>query len=289
MKRRSWKFVDPLTTPLVSVLGIWIAVSPVQAGTVTIAVTPAVVDEVQIAAQAFEETYPEDQVRLVVSSHAELKQGIKEWPVQVLVSEDVSLVSWMEARKLASRSGVEPVVHKPLAIVAGAEDDLGVYGLRTLLDRMRSRGTRLVILDPRTTDSGRRARAFLESLELGIDWTDRLKIATNNQEAVTLVRTGRAHLGVLFAPDALSAEGIIVHAVSTLDRHASVHLFAIKRGQQNHPVAQRFLAFVNTFEGQEALNGRGYELVETPEGLREMTRFHPPSQVSALGRIEGDE
>jgi ABC-type molybdate transport system substrate-binding protein len=288
MKRRSWKFVDPRTPALVSVLGIWLAVSPVQAGTVTIAVTPAVVNEVQIAAQAFEEAYPDDRVRLVVSSQAELKQEVKKWPVQILVSDDVSLLSWMEARELVSRSGVEPAVHRPLAIVVGAEYDIGVHGLRTLLDRMRSNGTRIVILDPQTTDCGRRAQAFLETLKLGADWTKRLRIATTSQDAVTQVRTGEAHLGVLFTPDAVSAEGITVQAVSAPDRHASVHLFAVKRGQQDHPVAQRFLAFVNTLEGQAALSRGGYELVEAPEGLKETKRTHPPSQVSAIGRGGGD-
>jgi spore coat polysaccharide biosynthesis protein SpsF (cytidylyltransferase family) len=38
-----------------------------------------------------------------------------------------------------------------------------------------------------------------------------------------------------------------------------IHIFAVKQGQQSHVVAQRFLAFVNASEGQNAVKMRGYE------------------------------
>lgn len=251
-------------------LGVWLTASVAQAGTVTIAVTPGVIDAVDTVAQAFEAAHVGDRVRIVVTSETELKGSIKSLPVQLVASDDSSLIEWMEARELASRNAAEPMVHKPLAVISGAETANGLDSLRTLSDRMRDSGTRIAILDPQKTDCGRRAQALLETLELGAGWTERLVIAKNTQDAVTLVQKGKAHLGVLFAPDAVTALGITVLSLSVLDRNASLQQFAVKRGQQDHPVAQRFLTFVKTQEGQQVLNRRGYELIQGPGAVDAM-------------------
>lgn len=242
-------------------LGVWLTASAVHAGTLTIAVTPSVIDAVEAVAHAFEAAYVGDHVRMVVNSAADLKGSIKSLPVQVVVSDDSSLIEWMEARDFASRNGAGPMVHKPLAVITNPETASGMDGLRTLSDRMRDRGTRIAVLDPQKTDCGRRAQTLLETMALGASWTERLVIAKNAQEAVTLIHKGKAHLGVLFAPDAVTAQGVTVLSVSVLDPNASVQQFAVRRGQQDHPVTQRFLTFVKSPESQLVLNRRGYELI----------------------------
>lgn len=249
---------------LSAILGIWLTTSSAYAGTLTIAVTPTVVDAVEAVAQAFEAAYVGDRVRMVVNSAADLKGFIKSLPVQVVVSDDSSLIEWMEARDFVSRNGAGSMVHKPLAVITDTETANGVDGLRTLSDRMKDSGTRIAVLDPQKTDCGRRTQALLETMALGAGWTERLVIAKNAQEAVTLIQKGKAHLGVIFAPDAVTARGVTVLSVSVLHPNASLQQFAVRRGQQDHPVAQRFLTFVKTPEGQQVLNRRGYELIQGP-------------------------
>jgi molybdate transport system substrate-binding protein len=266
-------------------LAVWLTASPAHAGTLTIAVTPSVVDSVEAVAHAFEAAYVGDRVRMVVNSAADLKGFIKSLPVQVVVSDDSSLIEWMEARDFVSRNGAGSMVHKPLAVITDAETANGVDGLRTLSDRMRGSGTRIAVLDPQKTDCGRRAQALLERMALGAGWTERLVIAKNAQEAVTLIQKGKAHLGVLFAPDAVTARGVTVLSVSVLDPNASVQQFAVRRGQQDHPLAQRFLTFVKTPEGQQVLNRRGYELIQGP-GAVDASR---PIAQKALGQTSGGD
>lgn len=256
--------VATITLAIGSALSIWISVSAAHAGTVTIGVTPSVAEGVEAAAQVFEAAYPDDRVRLVVAQPERMKGDLKRWPIQLLVSDDESLISWMEARRLVGLNRFGPIVHMPLAVIAGAEPVNGVDSLRTLSDRMRDSSTRIAILDPQKTDCGRRAKWLLQAMQLGDDWKERLVIVKNSKEVVSFVQKGKADLGVLFARDAMTAEGIAVHAVSTPDWNASVYLFAVKRGQEDHPAAQRFLAFVKTPEAQRALNQRGYELIQKP-------------------------
>jgi molybdate transport system substrate-binding protein len=248
-------------------LVVWLMASSVHAGTLTIAVTPSVIDSMDAVAQAFEVAHVGDRVRIVVNSEADLKSSIKTLPVQVVVSDNLSLIEWMEARDLASRNGAGPMVHKPLAIITGAETANGMDSLRELSDRMQARGTLITVLDPQKTDCGRRAHALLERLELGAGWTERLVIAKNTHDAITLVQKGKAHLGVLFAPDVVTARGVAVLSVSALHPNASVQQFAVRRGQHDHPVAQRFLTFMKTPEGRQVLNRRGYELIQEPAAV----------------------
>jgi ABC-type molybdate transport system substrate-binding protein len=246
---------------LLAAVSVGLTFSPAWAGTVTIAVTPSVADQVKTAAEAFEAAYPDDRVRVVLGKPDRMKAEFKGWPIQLLVSDDESLISWMEAREWVSRKGAEPAVHRPLAVVAGAETAAGVDSLTALSDRLRDGSTRIAILDPQKTDCGRRAQALLRGMQLGNGWKDRLLIAKSPEEAVSLIRKGKAHLGVLFANDVVTAKAITVQALSSPDRNASVHLFAAKLGQEDHAVAQRFMTFVKTPECQQVLNRRGYEVL----------------------------
>ncbi len=267
-----------------SAVGIWLTLSPAEAGTVTIAVTPSVADQVKTAAEAFEAAYPEDQVRLVLGKPDRMKGEFKSWPIQLVVSDEESLISWMEAREWVSRKGAEPAVHRPLAVVAGVETATGVDSLTALSDRLRDGSTRITILDPQKTDCGRRAQALLRGMQLGNGWKDRLLIAKSPEEAVSLIQKGKADLGVLFATDVVTAKGIAVQALSSPDRNASVHLFAAKLGQQNHPVAQRFMAFVKTPECQQVLNRRGYEVLQAAGAVDgAMVAQQAPAQAGFAG------
>lgn len=242
--------------------GLWLAASTAQAGTVTVAVTPSVVDEVEAVAEAFETTYSGDHVRIVISPETELKGQAKKLPVQLVVSDDLSFIEWMEARGLASRLAIGPAVSVPLAVVASSSSGGEFGSLRDLRQRMQQQDTKIAIIDPQRSDCGRRAQALLKAVGFSAELSDRLVFAKHTEEVLAMVQNGKAHFGLVFAPDAITAKGVAIHAVSAPPVSSPVHIFAVKQGQQDHAVAQRFLAFVNTPEGQQALRARGYELVQ---------------------------
>ena len=243
-------------------LGVWLTASAAHAGTVTIAVTPSVIDAVGTVAQAFEAAHVGDRVQIVVSSETELKGSIKSLPVQLVASDDSSLIEWMEARDFARRPATGLAVSVPLAVVASSSD-ADVFGSTgDLLNRMKQQGTVIAIPDPQKIDCGRRAQALLKTVGLSAAASERLLFAKHTEEVLALVQNGKAHFGLVFAPDAMTTKGVTIHAVSAPGACSAVVPVALKRGQQDHPVAQRFLAFVNTSQGQQALKARGYELVQ---------------------------
>ena len=226
-----------------AILSVWLTASAAHAGTVTIAVTPSVIDAVDTVAQAFEAAHVGDRVRIVVNSEADLKSSIKSLPVQVVVSDDSSLIEWMEAQDFARRPAMAPTVSVPLTVVASSVDAAVFGSTGDLLDRMKQQGTIIAIPDPPKIDCGRRAQALLKTVGLSVEPYERL----------------------VFAPDAMTTKGVTIHAVSVPGAFSSVDAFALKRGQQDHPVAQRFLALVNTSQGQQALKVKGYELVQASQ------------------------
>lgn len=243
-------------------LSVWLTASAAYAGTVTIAVTPSVIDAVDTVAQAFEAAQVGDRVRIVVTSEADLKGSIKSLPVQVVVSDDSSLIEWMEARDFARRPATGLAISVPLAVVASSSDAAVFGSTGDLLNRMKQQGTVIAIPDPQKIDCGRRAQALLKAVGLSAEPSKRLVLAKHTEEVLALVQNGKAHFGLVFAPDAMTTKGVTIHAVSAPGAFSPIDAFALKRGQQDHPAAQRFLAFVNTSQGQQALKARGYELVQ---------------------------
>ena len=243
-------------------LGVWLTASSAHADTVTIAVTPSVIDAIDTVAQSFEAAHAGDRVRIVVTSETELKGSIKSLPVQLVASDDSSLLEWMEARDFARRPTTGPAVSVPLAVVASSSDAAIFGSTGDLLNRMKQQGTVIAIPDPQKIDCGRRAQSLLNTVGLSAEASEHLVFAMHAGEVLALVQNGKAHFGLVFAPDAMTTKGVTIHALSAPGAFSPVDTFALKRGQQDHPVAQRFLAFMSTSQGQQALKARGYELVQ---------------------------
>lgn len=243
-------------------LGSWLTAGVVHAGTVTIAATPSVVEEVEMVAQAFEAVYPNDRVQIAIASEDEWKSSAKRLPVQMIVSDNPSFVEWLEARDVAKRTSGGLAVHVPLAVVAAASTGEAIGSLRDLHARLRQPGTSVVILDPTNTECGRLAQALLKSLGVTAGSSERVMSAKHNTQVIEFVRTGKAQFGIVFAPEAVAANGVTIHAVSAPQFGVSVHDFAVKHGQQDHPVVKRFLAFAHSPEAKQVLKERGYDMLQ---------------------------
>ncbi len=244
---------------LSAALCVFLTEAPAYAGTVTIAVTPGTLDAVDTMARAFEAAHAGDRVQIVVTSSPELKGAVKSLPLHLVVSDDVALIEWMEARNVASRPTGKPAISVPLAVVAPLSDTTVFNSTGDLINRIKQQDAVLTISDPLKTDCGRRAQNLLNTLGISAQPSARLVHSRHTEEVINLVRNGKAQFGLVFAPEAMNAKGISVHSLSAPTASAPIHIFAVKQGQHNHAVAQRFLAFANSSEGRDAMKTKGYE------------------------------
>lgn len=257
---------------LSAALGILLTGSPIYAGTVTIAVTPGAIDAVDVVARAFEAAQVGERVRIVLMPGPEIKVSIKNLPVQLVVSDDLSLIEWMEARNIASRPAARPAVFVPLAVVSGSADAVGFGWTGDLVNRLKREGTVLAIPDPQKTECGRRAEALLDTIGVNVAPSERLVVTNQPGEVLALVRKGAAHFGFVFAPDGIGTNDLSIHAVSLPGEFSLEYAFALKVSQQAHEGAQRFLAFLTTSQGRQALEAGGYDLMREPGPIHVSSR-----------------
>lgn len=247
-------------------LGVWLPAPAAYSETLTIAATPSVVEEVEMVAQAFEKAHPHDRVQIAIASEDELKTSGRGVPVQIIVSDNPSFIDWLEARDVVTRTSIGPAVHVPLAVVAAASREEDIGSLRDLHNRLQHREMTIAILDPARTDCGRRAEALLRSFGVTTGPSGRVVPVKQSAQVIELVRSGQAQLGIVLAPEAMAAPSVTIHAVSAPRAGSPVHTFAVKRGHQDHPVAKRFVDFVNSPEAQQVLSTRGYEVLQADRG-----------------------
>lgn len=246
-------------------LGVWLSAPAAYSGTLTIAATPGVVEAVETVAQAFEAAHPNDRVQIAIASEDELKTSARRVPVQIIVSDNLSFSEWLEARDVATRTNAGPAVHVPLAVVAAASRGGDIGSMRDLHNRLQHRDMKIAIPDPARTDCGRRAEALLRSFGVTTGPSERVVPVKQSAQVIELVRSGQAQLGIVFAPEAMAAHSVTIHAVSAPHAGSPVHTFAVKRGHEDHPVAKRFVDFVNSPEAQQVLRTRGYEVLQADQ------------------------
>ena len=208
-------------------LGVWLTASATYAGTVTIAVTPSVIDAIDTVAQAFEAAHVGDRVRIVVTVETELKGSIKSLPVQLVGTDDSSLLEWIEARNFARQPTTGPAISTPLAVVASSSDAAMFGSIDDLLNWMKQQGTIIAIPDPSKIDCGRRAQALLKTVGMSAEPSEHLVFAKHAEEVLALVQNGKAHFGLVFAPDAMTAKGVTIHAWSAPGAFSPVNVFAL--------------------------------------------------------------
>lgn len=242
------------------ILGIGFFASLGHAGMVVIAATPEVADDIEAMATTFEAANPGDRVRIAVASEEKLKGSAEGLPVQFFASDNPAFIQWLEARQLVIRANTAPSVQTPLAVIGSPADGKAFHSSRDLIHHLQQRDITIAIPDPAKTHDGHHAKALLHAIGIPPDSSGRIILATNDATVLRSVKTGQAHYGILFKSAVLNNPGLAILAESDPDAFSPLYVFAMKRGQQDHPAGKRFLSFMISPEGQQAFKAKGYNL-----------------------------
>lgn len=242
------------------ILGVGFWASLGHAGMVVIAATPEVADDIEAMATTFEAANPGDRVRIAVASEEKLKGSAEGLPVQFFASDNPAFIQWLEARQLIIPANTAPSVQAPLAVIGSPAEGKGFHSSRDLIHRLQQEDITIAIPDPAKTHDGHHARALLHAIGVPPDSSRRIILATNDATVLRSVKTGKAHYGILFKSAVLNDLGLAILAESDPDAFSPRYMFAMKHGQQNHRAGNRFLAFMNSTEAQQAFKAKGYIL-----------------------------
>lgn len=213
-------------------------------------------------AGVFEEQHEGVDVLLSFDGSSTLAtQIIQGAPADVFASADEEQMQNVVDEGLTAR---EPQIFTRNRLVVITPADGGIRGLEGLAEP----GSRLVLADPEVP-VGNYAREALEKMNAayGADFSGRVLAnlvseETNVRQVSLRVELGEADAAIVYATDAAVAENVNVTEIpDDLNVLATYPVAALAESAQPE-LAQAFVAFVLSAEGQRILTGRGFGALE---------------------------
>src|SRR5688572_20262515 len=175
-------------------------------------------------------------------------------PADLFVSADEEWMDTLEAQRLL-RSGTRvDILTNRLVLVTSKGGTV-----RRLADLGDGR---LALADPAVVPAGKYARAALEALGQWQAVEDKVVPAENVRAALALVERGEAALGIVYATDALAADGVEVVETFPETSHPPIRYPAVVLAASRHPDAAGFRAFLASDEAWRIFARHGFGLAE---------------------------
>ncbi|MDX3906215.1 MAG: molybdate ABC transporter substrate-binding protein [Pigmentiphaga sp.] len=206
--------------------------------------------------QRFEQSHPGTMVRFnFAASGVLLQQMAQGAPVDVLASADQATMDRAAAQKLVDTSTRRDFAANSLVVIAPLQ---GGPAVASLPDLARSEVKRIAIGKPATVPVGNYTRQALESAGLWSPLQSRLVQADSVRQVLDYVARGEADAGFVYRTDAAIMRDK-VKIVLTASGHDPVsYPVAAAAGSRHRALADRFIAFLLSAPGQEALARYGF-------------------------------
>lgn len=205
-------------------------------------------------AQAFERENRVPVVLVFSSSGSLTQQIVNGATYDVFLSADEAHVD-----TLVARGYVEPATRRVYAVgflvlvVANSE----VTPIRRLDDLQRPEVERIAIANPVHAPYGRAAQEALRRAGIWEAVQPKIVMAENVRQALQFVQTGNAAAG-LVAKSLLPAEGVVAYPVPPELYTPVHHTGAVVKAARHPEIAQRFLDFLVSKQGQAILQRHGF-------------------------------
>jgi molybdate transport system substrate-binding protein len=181
-------------------------------------------------------------------------------PADLFISANVAWMDWLEERQLIKSATRVNLVGNRLVLVAH-QSNLDPIALTDgdAIEKLLGDG-RLVMALVEAVPAGIYGKSALSSLGVWDQLEDNVAQTDNVRAAVTLVATGEAPLGVVYASDALSTERVHVIAEFPADSHAQIVYPVAEITVSRDPVSRELLSFLRTKAAQTVFARHGFTL-----------------------------
>jgi molybdate transport system substrate-binding protein len=190
----------------------------------------------------------------------QIEQGA---PADIFASADEAWMDYVQQRDLI----VNDTRRSPLANTLVLIAPTGRPGPAITLDRQTDFAAllgvdgRIATGDPSNVPAGKYAQAALTWMGQWNSLSPRLARADNVRSALLLVERGEAPLGIVYATDAATSQGVRIIATFPAESHPPVtYPFALARRAANNPEAKAFLAFASGTDAEPTYRRFGFLL-----------------------------
>lgn len=189
------------------------------------------------------------------ASGALLQQIEKEAPVDVFASADQKTMDQANEKKLILPETRKDFVSNSMVLIIPLDSKIAIKSPQDLLAKDV---TKVTLGNPDSVPAGRYAQESLKNEGLWEKLSPKLIPGDNVRQVLDYVSRGEVDAGFVFATDAAAA-GDKVRVVATLTKHQPIlYPVAMVAGTRKKELAQRFIAFLLSKEGQEILSRHGF-------------------------------
>ncbi len=180
-------------------------------------------------------------------------------PADIVISADHQWMNWLDTRGLIRPDTRTVVLGNALALVGSEPNGQN----QTISRRLAELGDgRLAIADPESVPAGRYAKSALLRMGLWESVEDRVVPTDNVRNALALVETGEARLGIVYATDA-QASDLVYNARQFDVRYApEISYPGAVTTEARHADAKRFLDFLHSESAHMIFAEHGFSQVE---------------------------
>ncbi|AJE47359.1 molybdate ABC transporter substrate-binding protein [Celeribacter indicus] len=211
--------------------------------------------------QAFEAESGHDLAISFAGSSALARQIQQGAPADIFISANAEWMDTLEEEGLLEPDTRFDLLNNSIVLVAhGAEaapveigPDLDLVGL---LD-----GGRLAMALVDAVPAGIYGKASLESLGLWSGVEDQVAQSDNVRTALTLVSTGEAPYGIVYATDAVADDNVTVVGTFPADSHPPIVYPAADLATRDIPAESEFLDYLRGPDARAAFEGQGFVVV----------------------------
>lgn len=181
-------------------------------------------------------------------------------PVDVFASASLKEMEELKQKKLllndsfsrCAANGMVLIAPLKAPAVLNSFNDLNTHGVK-----------RIAIANPKTSPAGRYAQEVLEYFQLGDLMKEKLIFAGNVRQVLDYVARDEVDAGIVFSSDALAvADKVRIATTAPAGSHKPVvYPIALLKQAQNQSLAEAFIRFVSSDNGQLILKTYGFNAV----------------------------
>ena len=263
LRRKTWIVIFArfarMFLVVITVAALSFVVLPTRAGEVLVFAAASTTEALNEAAEAFARN-GEGRVRGVFAGSSILAKQIENGaPADLYLSANPAWMDYLEARGHIVAATRRDLLANRLVVIVREDSASKFLDLNVDLIAALGEG-RLALGDPDHVPAGIYARQALEAMGSWSELETRLVRATDVRIALHLVARGEAPLGIVYASDAKSIDGVRVVGEIATGLHAPIRYAIALVAGRNNKSARRFIEFLKTPEMEELFHRHGFGL-----------------------------
>ena len=196
------------------------------------------------------------------ASSALAKQIEEGAPADIFFSADLDWMDYLQARSLIDPATRESLLGNEIVLIAAGHGAAPIeiapgFDLAGALN-----GGRLAIADVQAVPAGKYGKAALESLGVWPSVADHLAQAENVRAALTLVSTGEAPLGIVYATDAAAEDKVTVVGTFPEETHPPIVYPVARTAASSNDAAASFLDFLASGAAHARFEAQGFSIID---------------------------